>query len=83
MLKTTLLTSVLFLTLAGQAVADRYTPQENFDALCETSAVMTDKLSALCGQDVSHLLIKSGERFKNVGIGVELNTLIRNIGMWL
>lgn len=54
---------------------------ENFTAICASSFVLSDKAKLACINNEMPKVAKSGETFRNTGIGGEFNTLIRNIAM--
>ena len=49
-----------------------------FTTICESDAILSDKAKLACINDVLPKPAKSGDIFRNVGIGAEFNTLIRN-----
>lgn len=53
-----------------------------FETVCASPAIKSEKLVAACeAKDVPDAL-KSGDRFKAVGIGAEVNTLFANISFF-
>jgi hypothetical protein len=65
----------LVCALASPALAD----SRAFEEVCNSPAVKSAKLIKACQDNQAPDMIKSGERFKNVGIGTEVNTLARNL----
>ena len=53
-----------------------------FRDVCASPAVKSDKLAAACAAGEVPPAIKSGERFKAVGIGAEVNTLAANLAFF-
>lgn len=52
---------------------------KQFADVCASPAIKSEKLSAACKANDMPDGIKSGERFKAVGIGAELNALAANL----
>ena len=52
--------------------------QEAFNAICESDAKLSDKARLACINSTLPKVAKTGDIFRNVGIGAEFNTLIRN-----
>ena len=50
-----------------------------FEAVCTSPAVKSDKLTEACAARALPAVLKDGTRFKAVGIGAELNALAANL----
>ena len=50
-----------------------------FDQVCKSAAVKSEKLGKACSEGSMPDVVKKGDRFKNVGIGAEVNTLAANL----
>lgn len=50
-----------------------------FDQVCKSNAVRSPKLEIACEEGNLPDVVKAGDRFKNVGIGAEVNTLAANL----
>jgi hypothetical protein len=53
-----------------------------FRDVCQSPAVKSNKLQAACAAGDMPDALKSGERFKAVGIGAEVNTLAANLAFF-
>lgn len=53
-----------------------------FQAVCTSPAIKSEKLQAACAAQQQPDGLKSGDRFKAVGIGAEVNTLFANISFF-
>jgi len=53
-----------------------------FETVCSSPAVKSEKLAAACAAKEQPDALKSGDRFKAVGIGAEVNTLFANIAFF-
>jgi len=51
----------------------------SFEAVCASPFVKSDKLQAACATNAMPAALKDGTRFKAVGIGAEVNTLVANL----
>lgn len=51
----------------------------NFVKICKGGYVLTEKATAACAANVTPKTNKTGDAFRNTGIGIEFNTLIRNM----
>lgn len=52
--------------------------QADFSFICASAAQLSEKAQVACVTNTMPKVAKSGETFRNVGIGAEFNTLIRN-----
>lgn len=50
-----------------------------FDQVCKSPAVKSEKLLAACQAKAMPAAVKAGDRFKAVGIGAEVNALAANL----
>lgn len=75
-MKTALIAASLALVSFPALTADL---PDQFRQVCESPAVKSEKLEAACKASDVPDGIKSGERFKAVGIGAEVNALFANI----
>ena len=53
--------------------------QAAFEKVCKSSFVLSEKAKAACDGNTMPKTNKAGTSFRNVGIGTEFNTLIRNM----
>lgn len=53
-----------------------------FRDVCQSPAVKSDKLETACAAGDMPDALKSGERFKAVGIGAEVNALAANLAFF-
>lgn len=72
--------ALILATLAAPAVATDLPAQ--FKAVCQSPAVKSDKLEDACSAGEMPDALKSGERFKAVGIGAEVNALAANLAFF-
>lgn len=50
-----------------------------FNAICASTAVLSDKARVACINNAMPKASKAGDTFRNVGVGAEMNALIRNL----
>ena len=55
------------------------TMQTAFEKVCKSTFVLSEKAKAACDGNTMPKTNKAGTSFRNVGIGTEFNTLIRNM----
>lgn len=53
-----------------------------FKEVCDSPAVKSEKLVTACKAGEAPDAVKSGDRFKAVGIGAEVNTLAANLAFF-
>ena len=53
-----------------------------FASVCASPAVKSEKLATACAAKAMPAAIKTGDRFKAVGIGAEVNTLAANLAFF-
>ena len=53
--------------------------QAAFEKVCKSTFVLSEKAKAACDSNSMPKTNKAGTSFRNVGIGTEFNTLIRNM----
>lgn len=84
-MKSLALTAVLavsmFTSANAQDAADAAsaTMQTAFEKVCKSTFVLSEKAKAACDGNTMPKTNKAGTSFRNVGIGTEFNTLIRNM----
>lgn len=71
-----LIASALILASAPAFAGDM---NKTFDQVCKSNAVMSEKLNTACEEGNMPDVVKAGDRFKNVGIGAEVNVLAANL----
>lgn len=72
--------AVMVATMAAPALAADLSGQ--FRDVCKSPAIKSDKLEAACAANDMPDALKSGERFKAVGIGAEVNALAANLAFF-
>jgi hypothetical protein len=72
--------AIIMAAVAAPALASDLPSQ--FRDVCQSPAVKSDKLQAACAANDMPDALKSGERFKAVGIGAEVNTLAANLAFF-
>ena len=56
--------------------------QNQFNAVCNSSFVKSEKLTAVCAGGSAPKALKNGKRFsESRSVGAEINTLIRNLSL--
>jgi hypothetical protein len=75
-MKTILIAAVAALISSTAMAADL---AGQFASVCKSPAVKSAKLTTACAANQMPDAIKSGDRFKAVGIGAEVNTLAANL----
>lgn len=75
-MKTVLASIALVLAATAVSAADL---KADFKAVCDSPAVKSEKLKEACAADAAPDELKDGTRFKAVGIGAEVNTLLANL----
>ena len=78
-MKTVLLAALLIGAASTTSAADL---RVQFEEVCNSAAVKSEKLEAACQAGAAPDQVKAGDRFKNVGIGAEVNTLAANIAFF-
>lgn len=78
-MKTALLSVTIF-ALAFPAFSADLAGQ--FAEVCKSPAVKSEKLASACTANDMPDVLKSGERFKSVGIGAEVNALAANLAFF-
>lgn len=72
--------AIILAAVAAPALAIDLPAQ--FRDVCQSRAVKSDKLEAECAADDIPDALKSGERFKAIGIGAEVNALAAHLAFF-
>lgn len=74
--------SFAFSAVAAETPAEDVSTGNMFVQVCQSKAKRSEKLETACKANEAPEAVKAGDRFKNVGIGAEINTLFANIAFF-